>query len=468
MVDMASTGLERPRSAVAAQPMDRLGLVTLLSGIYFVQIWATYLSMGNSIWPAPVLAALVAISLVQCILPRAVTLLAVNAALFAGHYLAMSPVASNNQTTAFFFTLCVVAGLVLSQTRGSDREGMFRTIAGPGRWLLAIMYFYGIYHKINLDFLDPAVSCATVLYDILAAPFGLSGWSFGQYGAIYATFVIEAIAMVLLFSTRWKLLGMAIGVPFHVIIGWTGYAYYKDFSTIVLVLYALFLPAAALRTGLARFSDMMGGRAAALRMGRLVLIGLALAYAGLSMAKFGSLAVTHQSFTWVFTAYALAFYAFILTCVRPAPEEAKPRAGWLAVIPLLFFVNGLSPYLGLKTESSIAMFSNLHTEGGETNHLVAGVLPFGASYQDDLVVPVGSNDPRFDAAYVGEGRALVRYEFDRILAKNPGLVVQVAGPEAPVSTAENWQNTYLAAGPLARRFLLFKPVDFTRPKVCTH
>ncbi|WP_172293019.1 thiol-disulfide oxidoreductase [Pseudoruegeria sp. HB172150] len=468
MAETTSLSYQERRSALAAQPMDRLGLVTLLSGVYFLQIWTTYFFQDNSIWSSSLLAAMIAVSLVQCLLPRAVSLMGVNAAVFVLHFLAMSPVASNNQTTAFFFSLAIVAGGLLAFRRGDDREGVFRSIAGPGRWLLAIMYFYGIYHKINVDFLDPSVSCATVLYARLADVFGLENWRLGQYGAIYATFVIEGIAMVLLFSTRWKLVGMAIGIPFHVIIGWTGYAYYKDFSTVVLALYALFLPAAALRIGLDKMSAMMGGQAAALRAGRMALFGLAVSYVVLSMVKFGSLAITHESFTWVFTAYALNFYAFVLTCVRPAPGEQKPHAGWLAIIPILFFVNGLSPYLGLKTEGSIAMFSNLHTEGGETNHLITGVLPFGAGYQNDLVVPLGSNEPSFDAAYVGEGLALVRYSFDRILALNPGLVVEVAGPDGPVSTADGWENTYLAAGPLAHRFLLFKPVDFNRPKVCTH
>ncbi len=41
------------------------------------------------------------------------------------------------------------------------------------RALLAIMYFYGIFHKINTDFLDPRVSCAVALYMPLADGFGL-------------------------------------------------------------------------------------------------------------------------------------------------------------------------------------------------------------------------------------------------------------------------------------------------------
>ena len=53
--------------------------------------------------------------------------------------------------------------------------------------------------------------------------------------------------------------------------------------------------------------------------------------------------------------------------------------------PLLVVLNGMCPYLGLKTDSSFAMFSNLRTEPGFANHLVMphGPQPFG--FQGDLV-----------------------------------------------------------------------------------
>ncbi|MEM6634442.1 MAG: hypothetical protein AAF667_01000 [Pseudomonadota bacterium] len=452
------------------QALDRFGLLTLLSGLYFFQFWL--LQLGHGPWPDMVLSVLAAFAAVQFLLPRLSALFLINAGAFVAHYASQSPVASNNQTTAvFFFGIVLIAALLIKRKDKrtvNERESLFLAIAGPGRWLLAIMYFYGIYHKINADFLDPMVSCAVVLYGLLAANFGLSDWSVGKYGAIYATFLVEGVAMVLLFIPRWKVVGMAIGVPFHVVIGWTGYAYYKDFSTIVLVLYALFIPASSLHSGLYKLSHLVGSKGRALTLGRAALLVLALAYASLTVMRSGSLVVTHDSFTWIFTVYAIAFYVFLILCVRPAHQEVQPRTGWMAVIPLLFFVNGASPYLGLKTESAIAMYSNLHTEGGQTNHLIHGTLPFAAKYQENLVVPLASNSPAFDRAFVFSGSALVRYEFDRILAQTPGLKVQAIVNGQHVVTGPDWENHYLSAGPLARAFLLFKPVDFNRPKVCTH
>lgn len=455
---------------IAAQPMDRLGLVTLLSSIYFFQIWG--LTMGGTPLPAAIHAVFMGLSVAGIVMPRLWGILAINAFAWSVTYILNSPVASNNQTTSFAFSLVVLGALFYLRPTGPDgREAFFHRIASAGRLILPAMYFFGIYHKINIDFLDPAVSCAVVLYKALTTGVGLGDWGFGHYGAIYATFIIEGIAMVALFIPRLKTIGILIGVPFHIIIGFTGYAYYKDFSTIVLVLYALFVPKEVFTNAHDALARWTGSRDTALKIGRGALVLFVLAYVAAMGALFAPdrLIPEDRAFMPFFAVYALGFYAFlILFMPRDGGRKQGYRAGWLVLIPLLYFANGWSPYLGLKTESSVAMFSNLHTEGGETNHLFHGVLPFGASYQSALVTPIASNSPQFDARYIAPGYDLVRYELDRMLALTPGLEVTVATAAGPVSTASGWTNTYLSHGIAARKFLTFKPVDWTRPKVCSH
>ncbi|MEM9249856.1 MAG: hypothetical protein AAGB05_14315 [Pseudomonadota bacterium] len=115
------------------------------------------------------------------------------------------------------------------QKGAHDRDAVFDRIAAAGHWILPGMYFFGIYHRINADFLDPAVSCAVVLYEALFEGGTLANWTLGHYGAIYATFFVEKVAMIARFVPRLKVYGFLIGIPFHVIIGITGYAYYKGF-----------------------------------------------------------------------------------------------------------------------------------------------------------------------------------------------------------------------------------------------
>jgi len=51
-----------------------------------------------------------------------------------------------------------------------------------------------------------------------------------------------------------------------------------------------------------------------------------------------------------------------------------------------------APYLGLKTESPIAMFSNLHTEGGISNHLLFSQPPYLFDYQSKVVKVLDTNN----------------------------------------------------------------------------
>jgi len=57
-------------------------------------------------------------------------------------------------------------------------------------------------------------------------------------------------------------------------------------------------------------------------------------------------------------------------------------SGWLTAVSL--FVVGMLPFLGLRTYTSLAMFSNLRTEGGANNHFIfgRGLDLFG--YQSDI------------------------------------------------------------------------------------
>jgi hypothetical protein len=106
---------------------------------------------------------------------------------------------------------------------------------------------------------------------------------------------------------------------------------------------------------------------------------------------------------------------------------APVPAGWwrrpaLALAPVLVFLNGLSPYLGLKTEHSWAMFSNLQTEGGHWNHLFMPQSMQVFSFQDDLVRVVRSSDPYL----AGDPRRdirLVAFEMRRYLEDHPDVAI---------------------------------------------
>ena len=83
------------------------------------------------------------------------------------------------------------------------------------------------------------------------------------------------------------------------------------------------------------------------------------------------------------------------------------RTKWygLYVIPVIFVLNCLSPFFGLKTVDTLSMWSNLNTLNGGNNHLIIKgnalkIFPYG----DDMVEILDTNVPVWRRKYAQEGR----------------------------------------------------------------
>jgi hypothetical protein len=413
---------------------------------------------------------LIGFALASLARPRSLGLLLGMMAARLVDYAVHAPVASNNATISAFTSVALIgASLYLAiADRKLERDRLYRTFAPMARDLLLIMYFYGIFHKVNSDFLNPAVSCAVAIYKPLLHPFGLQDWSLGQYAAIYLTFIVESLAIVCLLSRRWKYYGFAIGIPFHLAIGLSSYAFYMDFSLLCLSLYTLFLPSGYF----VRVNHALQRCPAPTRA---LLLALPLTLFGLTLAL-GQVALAWHLWLYhampVFALVGGAFY-FSVLYFWPVTTGAETTPAFrftnpiFALWSLLFLVNGMSPYLGFKTESSIAMFSNLRTEGGSTNHLLFARLPYLFSYQDRLVT-IHSSSATALQEHIGPNRQMVEYELHRFLAGAPDTKLQFSKDGRSFDHVDPADNQYLASNWLLREFLIFKPVDWTEPKPCTH
>lgn len=474
-----STSPDRARPIFAPQIADRLGWLTIFAALYYLQCFSHF-SIRYDL-PADNIRNIVYISffwlsVATICLGRFHQLLFLLALGHAAQYIARMPVTSNNDTMAFFFSVIVVVGYVywLIKDRPGGRDGLFTIIAGPGRWILAGMYFYGIYHKINTDFLDPAVSCATVLYEAIMGPYGLENWSFGRNAAIWTTFIAEGIAMLVLFSSKYKKIGFMIGIPFHIAIGLSGFSYFINFSTIVLVTYVLFLPRDAITHSTVAMRQWFGSEQRAAWVGWLFtlacVVGTVLALG--MLWDWQNIRTQQATFRYPFVIYSVVFVLFVAAFVPWRTSDTIPafrfKPAFLAVIPILYFLNGFSPYLGLKTESAVAMFSNLRTENNETNHLIHGQLPFAFNYQNDLVYLEPSTIQGIMQFPEFKGNALPRFEFDKILSRNPGLELEFTYNGVLRTNDETWENTYETGNLFERNFLIFRTVDLEGKKECSH
>jgi hypothetical protein len=429
--------------------------------------------------------AAVAVALALIVRPRFTRLLYVLAALMVARYGLLLPVASNNKTiTVFMNAAILVCALQAAWTGLRDvelRAVTYDRMRVVARALLAVMYFYGIFHKINTDFFDPRVSCAVALYDPLARGFGLDGHPLGHQIAIWSTFIIETITLVSLYCKRFFAVGLIFGLMFHFVIPISTYSWYMDFSSLVLALYMLSIPREVSAAFFERVARLF--RSSRERFGSLglflpfaVVAGIAVIIVGVTALRVERLSMLFQVYNSVWVLFWAVYGGIAMVLLTAVALDYLPWRGqhaprqplWIYAFPFALFLSCLSPYVGLKTESSIAMFSNLHTEGGETNHLMFATPPYLFGYQQDVVHIVASSSPALqEVAKLGDG--MVWLGLQQFLNANPTQWVTFRRDGVLHERATAASLAHLPQPSwLERKFLLFKTVDFDRPKVCTH
>lgn len=473
---------------VSARPSDGLGTFSFMWALALIFSVASHyenLTFDNGLRIAVIEYGVIGICVAVLLAPRRLGLLMTLAGAMAFQYLYRLPVASNNQTIAFFMNGAIVTVLGATWLRQSDRvaarDDAYEKLRVVARGLLAVMYFYGIFHKINTDFLDPDASCAVALYKPLVGLFGMEDNIVGRYGSIASTFILEAITLICLFWRRFFAIGLILGLVFHYIIPISAYSWYMDFSSLVFALYVLSVPREvsiafyARGAGLLKsFTTLRASRAAMVLLAAIVLAAVLLSTA--LRASSAPIEVTemmawHSS--WIVIWAVVGGAAMVAICwaaleALPYRPIAPPRqSAWLYLFPATLFLACLSPYLGLKTESSIAMFSNLHTEGGTTNHLLLTKPVYLAPYQRDVALLEGSSH-RSTQELVDRRLGVVRFELERRMRSNreDWFTFTMNGRRYDRVTAATFPLERY--GLLERRLLIFKPVDYTRPKACTH
>lgn len=384
---------------------------------------------------------------------------------------------------------------------------LFRRVAPLLRLTAILIYAAAALAKLNTAFLDPAVSCAAEeLSRIpLVDPAALGQWSVEL--AIVATIATEAALAVLLAVPRTRTAGLLLGCGFHLVLVLAGNV---PFAAVMLALYVGFLPASAptvARASLRRWkapvsADRSGalGRAVAglvgsrgrpggavgavgarwwtvipLQLAALVALVGIWQLAGLFMEAEPEAAETLLEIgarlvvgTMIVVAVAIWLDAHSRGPRRThavAVGSVRRLSPILAVAVAVLALNALSPYLGLKTQTSLNMFSNLRTEEGRWNHLIVPSEVRIFELQDELVEITASNDPVL-ARNAERDQRVVRYELERYLRRHPAsfaTYVPASGgpPRLAVGGGEGSLGEQLA-GKIAR----FRPIPAPGASSC--
>jgi hypothetical protein len=444
------------------------------SGSEIVGYWMHYDPLVT-----PLIFLSIATAFVAAIYPdRTAALLVMSAGQLIANYFRYPFVADHLVMEIFLNLSIMLSYCYLAFRRRSFKvttSEMFELFSPVGRWLLMTMYLFGTFHKINPGFMSVASSCAVPFIDGFPVYASRLGQVWPQYAAIYGTLILEATAMFLLLSARTKYFGMLLGMSFHFIIGISSYGTLAHFSAFALALHVLFVPSSfGERIYQEPLIPAFLKTDSAFKVLTVILIALQI---GLAF----HLMKTHQGYlvNSLFAVYgvALLFLVFKHGQIRDsdAPYRLKSPFMALNLVPIWFLLHCMSPYVGLGTGGTMAMFSGLRTEGGISNHyIITKPIPL-FSYQDKIVYIEEASNPSMQAAADDE-QGIVMFDFQRHIMQRENIMLPIRLRVGDVSYAITDPESFAAFANehfteqswLERKYMSFRLVDSPTPDRCRH
>ena len=399
------------------------------------------------------------------------------------------PAVSNHWVFTAIANLTILQAIIYlaakNKTFSINKDELLRTFAPVVRIELLILYFYVVFHKLNSDFFSPATSCATdfVVSQISFAHLPQSP-NILALGA-YFTVVVEALIPIMLCFRKTRDYGVLIGLLFHCVIAYNPINGFYDFSSVIFASYILFTTEAFAQQTCKVYSSMLARirilkeKYATFTFKKLAVI---LAFAGACLAFIAVIIYLKPKDYFrdiIWSAFSLAAIGlFLVYMTKKKPAEAQIKVSFFSVpsfafllFPVLIFLNGFSPYLGLKTENSFAMFSNLRTEGGKTNHFIVPISTQIFDYQKDLIEVISSSDPRLEEI-AKKQQLVVCFEFKNLMSYfKPDRVEYIRGGKRYVYEKGN-KATYgdlLQRNPKWQRAIMnFRNINKYDPQPCNH
>ncbi len=406
------------------------------------------------------------------------------------------PWVSNHSLFASFVSLAILLALAPGRAANADRERLFDDLAAPIRVSVIALYGWALFHKLNTGWFDAAGSCGAALYRGSAQVFGLPDGPVAVYAlGVVAPLGIELAIPALLIFRRTRDLGVLGLMLFHLVLAAPPTTFYR-FSAAMFALGFLFWPADALEK-LAPIWNRLTTQRTRTALLRVTWVALAVSIAALAwltdwtrdvrpLPLYRPLHTSDLSpvaalvgVGWAALAVAMiGVFVFLLrgrrgrtsAAVAPIFRIRRPLL-WIPV--LLVVLNGAAPYLGVKTETSFSMFSNLRTEAGRTNHLLIGRTAQLTGHAEDLVRIVEATDP--ELARLAEHRYRIPFfELrDHLQRKSAGgrairVTFERGGLIATLSERDDLDRHAPAVHPLLRKLLYYRSVPPEGVVPCDH
>ena len=253
-----------------------------------------------------------------------------------------------------------------------------------------IVYLMAVFNKLNTDFFDINYSPVTRLLNfyytaphLAFIPDLIPRADWVLHFGIISTLVIETAIPLMLWIRPTRLLGILLGVGFHMILSVRLYPPMSEFPTLLFAVYFLALPDTTipmlreLWQKIISYSWIKPIKAGLIAMGAWFFFLLPMVFQW--PQKQDNLLITQNeiwAYAWVAILgvyFVICFYLLKRTNLglkEPADIRwIQPRNLIVYIFPLLVLINGFTPYMGLKNKGSWNMYSNLRVEAEHNNHL---------------------------------------------------------------------------------------------------
>lgn len=335
------------------------------------------------------------------------------------------PQMPNHNMIYFMIDIAILASIALADfSKKRELATWWNGVEPFLRTALLICYGSATFAKFNSAWFNPTVSCATTMpaKEFAFLPFDVPWTSFWFMPFLVAG--AEVIVSITPLNRKLRPYALPFAFVFHTMLSLTPVSNGLGFTFVLLALLTLYLPEDA-STDL--YNRGVRFQATIKKNGTLPVFAYGYVIIAASLAILSWFAVWPEAFSFIRYVPAL----FLLICFGSViswfsfkyrkSEQVRPAVGarnWLQILILIVVaLNSLAPYLGVKTNATMTMFSNLKIEGGTTNHLIMPRLPM-QTMADDLVAVISSSNPAV-RTFQETGLLYTWHELRRKMAETP-------------------------------------------------
>ena len=396
-------------------------------------------------------------------------------------YFSESSVMANHEIIMVFVDLALLAQAIRNALRGEWNHGeaslVLAKILPTLRWCVIAMYFWATIHKLNTDFMNPEFSCVSlIMHEVNHRPILFLFYDpplWQVQAGIHGTLVVETLIPMLLAVRRTRALGLLMAFFFHSFLSLGFRNGFYAFSVVILPILLCFVTptwAARLESTLSRWLWPTSNP--------LQFFGLAFGVALIATLTLYSKRIGVSRICPAWFTYNALIFAFLIQDICSFGLQRLPLRNSHAfridnlpqvVVTILFFLNGLSPYIGLKTENSYSMYSNLRTEGNRPNHLfIPGALSIFPE-QNDLVEIIDSSVQELQT--LAEANLVIPYfQLCSELSDRPNaaIVFRHRGQLYDIPKVSDHRDKLPVVSLWKRRLFPYRALERDGPQGCRH